>query len=100
MSDLDQYLTDELVERAARVEWEYEWPDWSWERMPDNLRDFYMSIVRAALSAVLPGIIRQAKAEAWDEAVDEALGCGWIHDYANDDLRARNPYRDNGGIKS
>lgn len=47
------------------------------------------TVARLALAAV----IDQIKAEAWDEAVDEALGCGWIHDWANDDLRARNPYR-------
>lgn len=33
------------------------------------------------------------RAEAWDEAIDEAEGCGWLHDYAAREMYARNPYR-------
>ena len=71
MSDLDRYLTDEVVEKAARAEWESEWPDRPWEKTPDDLRDFYMSVARTSLSAVLPDIIRQAKAEALRKAAEE-----------------------------
>lgn len=68
MSDLDRYLTEEAVEKAARTEWEYEWPERSWDDEPDDLRDFYISVARASLTAVLPDIIQQAKAEVLREA--------------------------------
>ena len=68
MSDLNRYLTDEAVEKAARAEWEHEWPERSWERAPLDIQDFYTSVARAALSAVLPDIIQQAKAEVLREA--------------------------------
>lgn len=95
MSDLDRYLTDEVVEQAARAEWEREWPDRPWERAPDDVRDFYMSVARISLSIVLPDIIQQAKAEAWDEALQARAG--WMQDqryYVEDEVP--NPYRERG----
>lgn len=67
MSDIDRYLTDEVAEKAARAvaEWEHEWPEW--EGAPDYIREDYMITARAALSAALPDIIRQAKVEALAE---------------------------------
>lgn len=67
MSDLDQYMTDEVVEKAARAEWERKWVDRPWDGAPDDLRSLCLSFTRASLSAVLPDIIQKAKAEAWDE---------------------------------
>ena len=64
MSDLDRYLTDEVVEKAASAEWGYEWPDRPWEKTPDDLQDFYRSAARVNLSTVLPDIIQQALRDA------------------------------------
>lgn len=68
MTDIDRYLTEEVAEKAARAEWEHEWPERSWEKAPDYIREDYMITARAALSDVLPEIIQQAKAEALREA--------------------------------
>lgn len=40
------------------------------------------------------GAGRRLKAEAWDSAIEEAFACGWLNDYARDEMFARNPYRD------
>lgn len=39
------------------------------------------------------GGITDAMAKAWDDAADEAYGRGWMHEYAVDDIKGRNPYR-------
>lgn len=67
MTDLDRYLTDEVVEKAARAQWECEWPDRPWEKAPDDIRDFYTSSARVALEDALPSIIPKAKADALRE---------------------------------
>lgn len=62
MSDLDHYLTDEVVERAAKAMAD----DWDPERYP-VLAAMFRDYAQTALSAVLPDIIWQAKAEALAE---------------------------------
>ena len=37
--------------------------------------------------------VKKAKAEAWDECVDEAEGCGWIYGPVATEMYKRNPYR-------
>lgn len=91
MSDIDRYLTDEVVEKAARAEWEHEWPERSWERAPFANQDFYKSVAHTSLSAVLPAIIQKAKAEALRDAASSpiprgALACEtrtWLRDRAD-----------------
>ena len=39
------------------------------------------------------GVITDAMADAWDDAADEAYDRGWMHEYAADDIKGRNPYR-------
>lgn len=36
---------------------------------------------------------RQISERVWDEAIQEAESCGWLHDYAQDEMIQRNPYR-------
>lgn len=36
---------------------------------------------------------RRLRAEAWDDALREAYGLGWLHEPGRDDTIARNPYR-------
>jgi len=59
---MTDYLTDEMVEKAATALAD----DWNPERGP-VLAAMFRDYAQTALSAVLPGIIRQAKAEGWDE---------------------------------
>ena len=35
-------------------------------------------------------------ADVWDECATEAGDRGWMHDYAVDEMKARNPYRRSG----
>lgn len=44
-------------------------------------------------SATTPVEIKNAKADAWDEAVRECHNLGWMHDFARSDALGRNPYR-------
>lgn len=77
----------QAVEAAATVYFnrgDGYWPDMTPEAQAEALDD-----IRAALEAAAPYML----AGAWDGAVSEAGGCGWIHDAAANDLRARNPYR-------
>lgn len=37
--------------------------------------------------------IESALARGWDDSAQEAYDRGWIHDYALDDIKGRNPYR-------
>lgn len=71
MTDLSRYMTDAVVDKSARAEWEYEWADRSWESTPDDFREFYVGVARASLSAVLPDIIKQAKAEVLRDVADD-----------------------------
>ncbi|MGN8718659.1 hypothetical protein ACTQ2Q_09925 [Atopobiaceae bacterium LCP21S3_F11] len=78
MSDLDRYLTDEVRERAAEAiashNFDVHVPSWSircagcdWSELGGVVELHDQHLADLALSAVLPGIIRQAKAEGWDE---------------------------------
>ncbi|MGN8809733.1 hypothetical protein ACTNED_10815 [Absicoccus porci] len=78
MSDLDRYLTDEVRERAAEAiashNFDVHVPSWSircegcdWSELGGVVELHDQHLADLALSAVLPDIIRQAKAEAWDE---------------------------------
>lgn len=89
MSDIDRYLTEEVAEKAARAEWEHEWPERAWEKAPDNIRDFYISAELAALSTVLPGIIQKAKAEALRDAAGSPIPRGALARETRTWLRAR-----------
>lgn len=40
----------------------------------------------------IPGLMRIARAGAWDECAREAYDRGWTHDHGRDDLLGRNPY--------
>lgn len=68
MSDLDRYLTDDLIERAAIAAYdEMQHPNWRaplWDEIDEHGRERFLNAARASLSAVLPDIIQQAKAEA------------------------------------
>lgn len=66
MTDIDRYLTDEVVEKAAKTMAD----DWDPDRYP-VLATMFRDYARTALAAVLPDIIQQAKAEAWDEGYAE-----------------------------
>lgn len=39
-------------------------------------------------------LVRLAQAEGWDEAIVEAEACGLLHEPFADEMRGRNPYRD------
>ena len=67
MTDIDRYLTDEAVEQAAKALYED-----GWEGAGRDARQYHREAAERALSAVLPGIIRQAKAEAWREGHEAA----------------------------
>ena len=71
MSDLDRYLTDAMVEAAAKARWDYDCAEsgdtTEWDMRYPSFREFDIDAMRAALEAVVPDIIQQAKAEAWDE---------------------------------
>ncbi|WP_040281361.1 hypothetical protein [Tessaracoccus massiliensis] len=81
MSDLDQYLTDEMIEqgRKALTFGIMGCGKCCGENPPDELDHLDFDVARAhvaaraVLAAVLPDIIRQAKAEAWEEG--HAAGC-------------------------
>lgn len=60
----------------------------------EDLRDHYMRSARAALAAVLPGIIQQAKAEAWEEG--HASGCADPYAKYGECGCGPNPYRERG----
>jgi hypothetical protein len=49
-------------------------------------------------SGLVGGRADEARAEAWDEAVRECHGLGWLHDFALSDALERNPVR--GGVVS
>jgi hypothetical protein len=36
---------------------------------------------------------RQISEKVWNEAIQEAESCGWLHDRARDEMIQRNPYR-------
>lgn len=40
------------------------------------------------------GLLRVAQAEAWDAAAQETEDCGLLHDVFADEIRGRNPYRE------
>jgi len=61
MTDL---ITDEMVEAAAKAGWNRDWPDKSWESIPDELADYYRSSTRATLEAAAPHIAAQALRDA------------------------------------
>lgn len=42
-------------------------------------------------------LVRLAQAEGWDEAIAEAEACGLLNDAFADEMRGRNPYRNEGG---
>ncbi|MGN8821635.1 hypothetical protein ACTNC1_12215 [Atopobiaceae bacterium HCP3S3_A4] len=73
-----RYLTDEVRERAAEAiashNFDVHVPSWSircagcdWSELGGVVELHDQHLADLALSAVLPDIIRQAKAEAWDE---------------------------------
>ncbi|WP_040281365.1 hypothetical protein [Tessaracoccus massiliensis] len=64
----DDYLTDEAVEKAAKALYED-----GWEGAGRDARQYHREAAERALSAALPDIIRQAKAEALRDAADEAV---------------------------
>jgi hypothetical protein len=51
-------------------------------------------------SGLVGGRADEARAEAWDEAVRECHGLGWLHDFALSDALDRNPYRIESGEAS
>ena len=79
MSDLDRYLTDEMIEkgREALTFGIMGCGQCCGENPPDELDHLDHDVARAhvaaraALSAVLPDIIQRAKAEALRDAADE-----------------------------
>ena len=71
MSDLDRYLTDEAVEKAARALWD----EPGWEQATHEQRQHHREAAERALTAVLPDIIQQAKAEALRDVAEQR--CGW-----------------------
>ena len=81
MSDLDQYLTDDMIHVALRAS------DSANEGGVVGGRERMM---RAALSAVLPDIIRQAKANALTGAASAYQWGGWADDpHVRGDLAVR-----------
>lgn len=65
---MSDYLTGEVVEKAAKATYdEMQHPNWRaplWDEIDEHGRERFLNAARASLSAVLPGIIRQAQAEA------------------------------------
>jgi hypothetical protein len=74
-------ISDEAVEAAMTA------LDNSW--VTDASREQLVEMLKYVLEAAAPHML----AEAWDAAVIEGESCGWLHDYATNDLRNRNPYR-------
>lgn len=62
-----------------------------WESRTPKIRERFYREARAVL-CVYREHSRDAEI-AWDEAVEEAHGLGWLHDFAKSDALARNPYR-------
>lgn len=42
-------------------------------------------------------LVRMAQADGWDNAVQEAEDCGLLNDVFADEMRGRNPYREESG---
>ena len=57
---MNEYITDEMIDLAARTEWTHEWPNRSWEKVPADLADYYRECSRHALEAVAPLIAAKA----------------------------------------
>ena len=79
MTDLDRYLTDEIVEKAAKELYE-QWvsrdsetrmfaPMW---HSLGSVKSGWLRDARTALEAAAPGIVQQAKADAKIESFDLA----------------------------
>ena len=47
---------NEIVEIAARANWNHDWPDKPWESIPDDLADYYRSNTRAVLEAAATSV--------------------------------------------
>lgn len=101
-------ITDEMVERAAKAIA----GDWNPGRDP-ILSAMFRDYAQSALAAVLPDLIRQAKAEAWDEGATSEEIAYTCSDYCGSSCRydetvpreqacrrseiGVNPYRERGG---
>ena len=68
---MSEDINPELIEKAAIATYEgMQHPNWRaplWDEIDEPGRERFLNVARAALSTVLPYVIRQAKAEAWDE---------------------------------
>lgn len=54
-------------------------------------------VYEARFDRWLAKTVRAAKAEAWDEAVEEAFSLGSLYDYDRDEALIRNPYQSKEG---
>jgi hypothetical protein len=59
---------------------------WSRKDFPD--------VHRAHVAEQVQRVVDARCAEVWGECVAEAESCGWLHDFAVNDMAGRNPYRD------
>ena len=64
---MNEYITDEMIDLAARTEWMHEWPNRPWEKVPDDLADHYRDCSRLALETAAPLIAAKALRDAAKE---------------------------------
>ena len=70
---MSDYVTDEMVETAARAEWHVVWGDViDWDEADPKSREMFSRGIRPALEAVVPVIAAAAIRRAID-AADEAF---------------------------
>ena len=71
---MSELVTDEMVEIAARAEWDHYKPDLDggpWEDLTEAQREAWREGVEVVLAAAIPLVTPAIKAEALREAADE-----------------------------
>ena len=88
---MSDYVTDEMVETAARAEWDHYKPDLDggpWEDLTEAQRASWREGVEVVLAAAIPLVTPAIKAEALREA-EEDWRRGHTFSVMEDWLRAR-----------
>ena len=77
---MSDYVTDEMVETAARAEWDRYKPDLDggpWEGLTEAQRASWREGVEVVLAAAIPLVTPAIKAEALREAAEDWQWGGW-----------------------
>ena len=80
---MSDYVTDEMVETAARTEWDVVWGDViDWDEADPKSREMFSRGIRPALEAVAPQIAATAlrdAAEDWRRGHTFSVMEDWLH---------------------